>query len=356
MAEGWLAADVDLAFVGHTHLPLDRQLGPVRAAQSISAASAFRPPPNAAPCGPCSTPVRPVTRSSAASLRTTWPPCSTTSPWSGTRRRTGWRTRSVRVPGIGMITPATSAPELLALHAVRLKGMADDRAGVADALRPGPGRRSAELLLDFQAYGWISRVEFGGSGRLDADRGRARDTERASARPAELADDRDGGGASDAGVSADLPARATPELPAARARTGSCGPPAPTRWRSTTTPTSAWDRRVLDVRWPCWTRRRSTVVGDLAGFGWPPAVRRVRRPVQRRRWAGSRAGERGLGDRSRASTRATPSGWSCTRICSRRSDSSAAGEAGQLACSSCSPAIRRGATVGDPRVRWDTWS
>lgn len=60
-----------------------------------------------------------------------------------------------------MTTPVESAPELLTLHAVRLKGMADDAEVAARfGLDPVLAR---ELLLDFQAFGWITRVEFGGT-------------------------------------------------------------------------------------------------------------------------------------------------------------------------------------------------
>jgi hypothetical protein len=67
----------------------------------------------------------------------------------------GWSKRASVGP------PAKSSPELLALHAVRLKGMADD----ADvAARFGLDVTLArELLLDFQAFGWITRVEFVGT-------------------------------------------------------------------------------------------------------------------------------------------------------------------------------------------------
>ncbi len=60
-----------------------------------------------------------------------------------------------------MSPPVESSPELLTLHAVRLKGMADD----ADvAARFGLDLTLArELLLDFQAFGWITRVEFVGT-------------------------------------------------------------------------------------------------------------------------------------------------------------------------------------------------
>jgi len=55
-----------------------------------------------------------------------------------------------------------STAELLALHAVRLKGMADDD---EVATRFGLDRTVAtECLLDFQAFGWITKVEFAGTG------------------------------------------------------------------------------------------------------------------------------------------------------------------------------------------------
>ncbi len=53
--------------------------------------------------------------------------------------------------------PTLSTAGLLTLHAVRLKGMAAD-AEVAD--RFGLDRAEvSELLLDFQAYGWVGRVD-----------------------------------------------------------------------------------------------------------------------------------------------------------------------------------------------------
>jgi hypothetical protein len=58
--------------------------------------------------------------------------------------------------------PMESTAELLALHAVRLKGMADDE---EVATRFGLDRTVAtECLLDFQAFGWITKVEFAGTG------------------------------------------------------------------------------------------------------------------------------------------------------------------------------------------------
>jgi hypothetical protein len=51
-----------------------------------------------------------------------------------------------------------STPELLTLHAVRLKGVADDE---QIAARFDLDRTQViELLLDFQAYGWVSKVDF----------------------------------------------------------------------------------------------------------------------------------------------------------------------------------------------------
>ena len=55
-----------------------------------------------------------------------------------------------------------SATDLLVLHAVRLSGMADDHQVAA---RYGLDRTTvSELLLDLQAYGWVSRVDFAGTG------------------------------------------------------------------------------------------------------------------------------------------------------------------------------------------------
>jgi hypothetical protein len=77
--------------------------------------------------------------------------------------------------------PVESSPELLSLHAVRLKGMADD---AEVAVRFGLDLTLAqELLLDFQALGWITRVEFVGtagwtlteSGRSENERQLARE-------------------------------------------------------------------------------------------------------------------------------------------------------------------------------------
>jgi hypothetical protein len=57
--------------------------------------------------------------------------------------------------------PVESSPELLTLHAVRLKGMADD-AEVAARFELDTAL-VYELLLDFQALGWLTRVEFVGT-------------------------------------------------------------------------------------------------------------------------------------------------------------------------------------------------
>jgi hypothetical protein len=55
-----------------------------------------------------------------------------------------------------------STPELLVLHAVRLQGVADDEQVVRRfALDPEIAK---ELLLDYQAYGWITWSEFAGIG------------------------------------------------------------------------------------------------------------------------------------------------------------------------------------------------
>ena len=61
-----------------------------------------------------------------------------------------------------MTTPVESSPELLTLHAVRLKGMADDDQVAA---RFGLDLAAArENLLDFQAVGWVTKVDFAGTG------------------------------------------------------------------------------------------------------------------------------------------------------------------------------------------------
>lgn len=55
-----------------------------------------------------------------------------------------------------------STPELLVLHAVRLQGVADDQQ-VARRFRLDPAV-TKELLLDYQAFGWITWSEFAGIG------------------------------------------------------------------------------------------------------------------------------------------------------------------------------------------------
>lgn len=59
------------------------------------------------------------------------------------------------------MTTASSA-DLLVLHAVRLKGMADDRDAAKRFGLDVPA--VAELLCDFEAYGWVTRVDFAGTG------------------------------------------------------------------------------------------------------------------------------------------------------------------------------------------------
>lgn len=63
---------------------------------------------------------------------------------------------------MGAETTHRSTTELLTLHAVRLKGLADD-AEVADRFALERSE-SDELLLDFEAFGWVTRVEFAGAG------------------------------------------------------------------------------------------------------------------------------------------------------------------------------------------------
>jgi hypothetical protein len=58
--------------------------------------------------------------------------------------------------------PIESTAELLTLHAVRLKGMADD--DEVAARFDLPRTVATEFLLDFQAFGWITKVQFAGTG------------------------------------------------------------------------------------------------------------------------------------------------------------------------------------------------
>ncbi|MFC3989337.1 helix-turn-helix domain-containing protein [Actinoplanes siamensis] len=68
-----------------------------------------------------------------------------------------------------------SAPELSVLHAVRVSGVAADTV-VARRAGIDPGTAS-ELLRDFEAYGWVTYVEFGGtSGWTLTEAGRDRDS------------------------------------------------------------------------------------------------------------------------------------------------------------------------------------
>jgi hypothetical protein len=62
---------------------------------------------------------------------------------------------------MGATTAHQSTAELLTLHAVRLKGMANDAEVAARfALERA---ESDELLLDYEAFGWVTRVEFAGT-------------------------------------------------------------------------------------------------------------------------------------------------------------------------------------------------
>ena len=58
--------------------------------------------------------------------------------------------------------PHPSAPELLTLHALRIKGVAEP-AAVARRFHLDRDQVD-ELLLDFEAYGWAYRAEFAGTG------------------------------------------------------------------------------------------------------------------------------------------------------------------------------------------------
>jgi hypothetical protein len=74
----------------------------------------------------------------------------------------------------------TSPSDLLVLHAVRLRGMADD-AAVARRFGLDPAV-AGELLLDGEAYGWVTRSEFAGVGGWSlTERGRAENERRLAA-------------------------------------------------------------------------------------------------------------------------------------------------------------------------------
>jgi hypothetical protein len=74
----------------------------------------------------------------------------------------------------------SSATDLLVLHAVRLTGMADDHQVAA---RYGlEAATTSEFLLDLQAYGWVSRVDFDGTGGWTlTDTGRRRNEQQLAA-------------------------------------------------------------------------------------------------------------------------------------------------------------------------------
>jgi hypothetical protein len=60
------------------------------------------------------------------------------------------------------VTSSISSPRLLTLHALRLTGMGD--AGKVARRFSLDGDEVAELLLDFEACGWVCRAEFAGFG------------------------------------------------------------------------------------------------------------------------------------------------------------------------------------------------
>lgn len=72
-----------------------------------------------------------------------------------------------------VMRPVSSAPGLLVLHAVRLLGFADEGRVAA---RFGLDRGDAsEFLEDFEAFGWVQRSRFAGTGGWSlTDAGRAR--------------------------------------------------------------------------------------------------------------------------------------------------------------------------------------
>jgi hypothetical protein len=81
---------------------------------------------------------------------------------------------------MGAATAHRSTPELLTLHAVRLKGLADE-AEVASRFDLDRSE-SDELLLDYEAYGWVTRSDFAGTaGWSLTPAGRAEDERRLAA-------------------------------------------------------------------------------------------------------------------------------------------------------------------------------
>ena len=80
--------------------------------------------------------------------------------------------------------PYRSSPTLLTLHAVRLRGTAAP--GQVAARFRLEQAATAELLLDFAAYGWVSRAEFAGAGGWSlTERGRVENERRLAAELAE---------------------------------------------------------------------------------------------------------------------------------------------------------------------------
>ena len=199
---------------------------------------------------------------------------------------------------------ATSTPELLTLHGVRILGMAT-AAQVARRFDLDP-HEVEELLLDAEAYGQVSRASFADlTGWGITDRGRAEDDRR-------LAAELDEAGAR--GV--------VTEAHATFARLNARFLDATTRWQIRPQPWDrmavndhddwAWDERVCSTTsprsaggWSRWARRwpgRSSASGAIPS-GTP------------RHWPRSTTVS-GSGSTSRASTPATRSGSSCTRTCS----------------------------------------
>lgn len=150
----------------------------------------------------------------------------------------------------------TSPPELRVLHAVRLAGMADD-AAVARRTGLDPHLVS-ELLLDAEAYGWVTRVEFAGTGGWAlTERGRERDA-------ANLADELQ---ATEARVAVLAANRAFEPLNARLVRACTdwqLRPTAGDRFAANDHADPAWDGQVLDELTAIAVELR-TLVSGLAG-------------------------------------------------------------------------------------------
>ena len=150
---------------------------------------------------------------------------------------------------MGATTAHRSTTELLTLHAVRLKGMADD--GEVAARFALDRSESDELLLDFEAYGWVTRVDFAGTGGWTLTAAGRREDER------RLADELAAVGAAEPVHDAYRSSCCSTGACSRPAPSGSCGRPRTTRSARTTTPTSC-GTSTCSPSWPTWATSSST--------------------------------------------------------------------------------------------------